>query len=187
MAAGGRAVWKMIEFDHNRHEILQCQQLSSQLGFADFVLTHSDRTVAPVFNSQGQLTHTLGDYQGEKSFEVLFYRKRNDDVLLEDILPGRQPKASVSCDTQNRKSVYVAANGDVFPCCFLGYYPKTFGRGQYHQAANAQVAPLLANNNALESEFEECIKWFRAVEQSWNLTQYQQGRLVICDDCCGCD
>ena len=185
--AGGIAVWKMIEFDHNRHQIDQCRELSQILNFSHFDLIQSDRTVAPVFDKSGTLTHTLGDYQGEKSFEVLFYSKKNDEILLEDILPGRIPKARVSCDTVNRGSIYIAANGDVFPCCFLGFYPKTYGQGQYHQAANSQIVPLMSNNNALEHPLKICIEWFQNVQQQWDKASYSQGRLVICDDCCGCN
>jgi MoaA/NifB/PqqE/SkfB family radical SAM enzyme len=187
ITAGGVAVWKMIQFDHNQHQIDQCQQLSQELGFSRFVLTTSDRTVAPVFDHVGQLTHMLGDYQGEKSFPVLFYSKQHDEVLLEDIVTNRQPRKKLSCDTVNRQSIYIAANGDVSPCCFLGYYPRTYGQGQYHQAANAQVAPLMTNNNALEHSLETCVQWFQNVQQQWSKTTYQDGRLVICDDCCGCD
>lgn len=187
IAAGGSATWKMIKFDHNQHQVKGCQQLSQDLGFDKFDLVDSARTVAPVFDRTGQLTHTLGNYQGERSFEVLFRSKQNDDILLEDILPGRVPKTRLSCDTVNRRSIYIAANGDVFPCCFLGFYPKTYGRGQYHQAANAQVVPLIAKNNALEYSLETCIQWFQHVEQHWNKSTYQEGRLVICDDCCGCN
>ena len=83
------------------------------------------------------------------------------------------------------KSIYIAANGDVGPCCFLGFYPKTYGAGQYHQATNAQIIPLISKNNALEYPLEECIKWFESVENSWKISNYEQGRLVICDNVCG--
>ena len=187
IAAGGVAEWKMIKFDHNQHQVNECQQLSQDLGFKSFNLVNSSRTVAPVFDHKGKLTHTLGNYQGEQSFEVLFYSKKNDDILLEDILSSRVPKTQLQCYTVDRRSIYIAANGDVSPCCYLGFYPKTYGQGQYHQAANAQVAPLISNNNALEYSLEECINWFIKIEQSWQKQQYQDGRLVICDDCCGCN
>jgi sulfatase maturation enzyme AslB (radical SAM superfamily) len=34
---GGHAVWKMIQFDHNQHQIEQCRELSKQLGFKNFL------------------------------------------------------------------------------------------------------------------------------------------------------
>jgi len=185
MAAGGRAVWKMIEFDHNRHQIAQCRSMSQDLGFVDFKLINDGRNTAPVFDRHGNLTHVLGNYTGERNFEVLFHKKKTNEILLEDIVVDRQPKKHIFCKTKTLKSIYISATGDVSPCCFTGFYPKTYGAGQYHQAANAQLIPLLSKNNALEHTLEECIEWFNSVEQSWSIDRYEQGRLVICDDVCG--
>jgi sulfatase maturation enzyme AslB (radical SAM superfamily) len=185
IAAGGRAVWKMIRFDHNQHQIDQCRQLSQELGFADFELIDDGRNTAPVFDRNGQLTHVLGNYTGPREFKMLFHKKTTDTVLLEDIATDRMPYKSMACQTQILKSIYIAATGDVSPCCFTGFYPKTYGRGQYHEAANAQLIPLIAKNNALEHSLQECVEWFELVENSWKFETYQQGRLIICDDNCG--
>ena len=185
MAAGGRAVWKMIRFDHNQHQIDQCRLLSQQMGFIDFSLVDDGRNTAPVFDRTGKLTHVLGKYTGERNFELLLHSKKNDQILLEDVTCGRKPANSVTCQTKELKSIYIAANGDVSPCCWTGFYPRTYGHGQYHQAANAQLIPLLAKNNALEHPLHECIEWFKSVENSWKISDYSQGRLVICDDNCG--
>jgi MoaA/NifB/PqqE/SkfB family radical SAM enzyme len=185
IAAGGHAVWKMIEFDHNHHQIDDCRELSRQLGFAKFELLNDGRNTAPVFDRDGKLTHVLGNYIGEKSFEVLYHKKITDQILLEDITVNRTPAKCISCETKNLKSIYIAANGDVSPCCYTGFYPKTYGHGQYHQAANAQLVPLITKNNALEYTLSECIEWFKSVENAWKIDSYQQGRLVICDDVCG--
>jgi MoaA/NifB/PqqE/SkfB family radical SAM enzyme len=185
IATGGHAVWKMISFDHNCHQIDDCRTLSRQLGFAKFELVDDGRNTAPVFNNRGEPTHVLGNYVGEKSFEVLFHKKTTDQILLEDIIIDRIPVANISCQTKKLKSIYIAATGDVSPCCFTGFYPNTYGAGQYHQAANAQLIPLITKNNALKYPLEECIKWFNSIEESWNIDKYEQGRLVICDDVCG--
>ena len=116
---------------------------------------------------------------------MLIHKKKTEQILLEDILPGRIPVKSLDCESKKFKSIYIAANGDVSPCCFLGFYPKTYGAGQYHEAANAQIKPLISKNNALEYPLEECIEWFESVKNSWKISDYQQGRLVICDDNCG--
>ena len=89
--------------------------------------------------------------------------------------------------TKILKSIYISATGDVSPCCWTGFYPNTYGRGQYHEAANAQLTPLIVKNNALNHPIEECIKWFNSVEESWKIGKYEHGRLVICDDVCGQD
>lgn len=185
IAAGGHAVWKMIPFDHNLHQIEQCRTLSKELGFERFWLCSDGRDTGPVFNNHGELAHVLGNYTGEKDFKILFHKKKTDQIELTDILPGRIPAKSIDCETKRMKSIYISANGDVGPCCFLGFYPKTYGAGQYHQAANAQIIPLISKNNALEHPLEECIKWFESVENSWKISNYEQGRLVICDNVCG--
>jgi MoaA/NifB/PqqE/SkfB family radical SAM enzyme len=185
ISAGGQAVWKMISFDHNHHQIEDCRKLSQQLGFAKFELIDDGRNTAPVFNNRGELTHVLGNYVGEKSFEVLFHKKTTDQILLEDIVIDRTPAKIISCEAKKLKSIYISATGDVSPCCWTGLYPKTYGAGQYHEAANAQLIPLISKNNALEYPLEECIEWFKSVENAWKIDNYEQGRLVVCDDACG--
>lgn len=181
---GGHAVWKMILFDHNQHQVNDCKNLSRELGFKNFDLIKSERNTAPVFDRHGNLTHCLGDYRGEKDFKILFHKKQTDEILLEDITINKKPEP-IKCQVQQQKSLYVSANGDVYPCCFLGFYPETYGAGQYHQAANAQFKNLIKNNNALEHSLAECIKWFSEIEKSWELLSFTEGRLVICNDVCG--
>ena len=182
---GGNAVWQMIKFKHNEHQIEECKQLSKQMGFANFDLIDAGRDTAPVFDRNGKLSHILGDYTGETDFDKMFTSKTQADILLEDILLGRTPSNNLTCETVKRKSIYIAANGDVSPCCYMGFYPETYGKGQYHQAANAQILPLIMENNAVEYSIEHCIKWFAGVEQKWQEKSYENGRLVICDDNCG--
>ena len=138
-----------------------------------------------MFSSEGKLTHLLGNYTGEKDFKVLLKRKQSDTVLLEDITPSKTVKSCVTCVTQRDSSIYISANGDVMPCCYMGFYPKTYGHGQYHQAANAQLMPLITENNALDYSLEHSIGWFNGIERSWQQASYEQGRLIICDDNCG--
>ena len=183
--AGGHAIWKMIRFDHNQHQIDQCRTLSQELGFDNFSLIDNGRDTAPVFDHNGKLTHVLGKYAGETEFKILFHKKKTDQVLLEDITPGKIPAKSVDCEAVRQKSIYVSATGDVSPCCYTGFYPRTYGHGQYHQAANAQLVPLMTKNNALEYSIDECINWFNSIEKAWKISDYNQGRLVICDDVCG--
>lgn len=183
--AGGHATWKMIKFKHNLHQVDACRKISQELGFSEFATVDQGRNTAPVFDKNGNLSHVLGDYNGEKNFEVLFYKKNNDDVLPEDIEKDRIPKSKIICETKKLKSIYIAANGDVSPCCFTGFYPKTYGKGQYHQAANEQLKSLIIKNNALEYSLSECIDWFKSVEDSWKIQSYKNGRLIICDDNCG--
>lgn len=183
--AGGRAIWKLVKFDHNIHQIEPCRQLSKDMGFLQFQLVDHGRNIGPVFDRHGNFSHTIGKYSGPTEFALLFHKKQNDEVLLEDIINDRTPKKQISCVTVQKRSIYIAANGDVSPCCWTGFYPTTYGSGEYHQAVNAQLKPLIVKNNALVYPLEECIQWFNAIQQRWSVDSYQQGRLVVCDDVCG--
>jgi MoaA/NifB/PqqE/SkfB family radical SAM enzyme len=185
IGAGGDACWKFIKFKHNLHQLSACRTLAKEMGFSKFYPVYDGRDTAPVFDKHGNLTHLLGDYTGETEFKVLFHKKKTDLILLEDITPGRIVKSKINCQAQKQQSIYIAANGDVSPCCFTGFYPKTYGAGQYHQAANAQLLPLISKNNALEYPLPQCIEWFSNVTGCWDKKTYESGRLVICDDVCG--
>ena len=183
ISAGGHAVWKMIEFDHNQHQWDQARARANAMGFQEFRLDNHGRDQAPAYNTQGQLTHVIGQPK-TTDFKVLFDSRKKDQVLLEDIVPGRTP-SPIKCQVQKSKSVYISSTGDVYPCCYLGFNPSAYGHGNYHQAANRQVKPLIKNNNALENSLDSCISWFSAVENSWSTPTFQAGRLIICNDVCG--
>lgn len=182
---GGKADWQFIRFDHNKHQINECKSLSKHLGFHSFTLVDDGRDTAPVFDKKGNFSHIIGNYEGDTDFINLITSKCNDEILLEDITPGKKECTSIDCKTQLHKSIYISANGEVYPCCYTGFYPKTYGKGQYHQAANAQLIPLITENNALYYPLEQCIQWFTSVEKSWTKNKYENGRLVVCDDNCG--
>lgn len=181
--ARGRATWKMIAFNHNAHQRDLARQISRDLGFVEFRIVNDGRDTAPVFDKLGKLTHTIGTPK-ETDFQKIFWSRTNNEVLLEDITAGRVPKA-IDCQVKKRKSLYVSATGEVYPCCFLGFSPRTYGQGNYHQAANQQFAYMINRNNALVYSLDECIKWFDQVQNSWNQPSFEQGRLVICNDVCG--
>jgi MoaA/NifB/PqqE/SkfB family radical SAM enzyme len=181
--AGGYAVWKMIKFDHNLHQIAEAKVRSQDLGFKEFSLIDHGRNQGPVFNKNKELVHVMGN-PISISFDSLLQSRKSIEVLLEDITPGRK-ESPISCKVKKEKSVYISSTGDVYPCCFLGFNPQSYGHGNYHQAANAQVRPLIQKNNALQYELSECIEWFCQVETTWNIPTFEQGRLIICNDVCG--
>jgi len=88
----------------------------------------------------------------------------------------------IKCKVMDNKSIYVSANGEVYPCCWIGNYPKT-----YKLAGNKQTAKIVNNNNALDVGIKNAIQWFKSIEQSWNKKTFNEGRLFICNNECGCD
>jgi hypothetical protein len=183
--AGGAATWKMIRFDHNQHQIQECRELSKKLGFTRFELTDHGRNTGPVYDKRGQLVHVMGNYTGETDLNILFHWKNTSVMLLKDIGAKTTIRNNINCYTKNKKSIYVTSVGEVYPCCYIGFSPRTFGKGNWQQVANSQVAALTGNNNALEYSLEECISWFNLVEESWSKDSFENGRLLHCNNICG--
>lgn len=181
MSSGGKANWKMIRFDHNQHQIEECRILSEQLGFMNFKLIESDRNSGVAVDKKGEIVHVLGNPQ-KIDFKELLESKRNDTVLLEDI---PLTKKNISCEVKKSKSIYVTSTGEVYPCCYTGFYPRTYGHGQYYQVVNKQLNDIIKPNNALEKPLKECMEWFDSIEKSWDINEFDKGRLVVCNDYCG--
>jgi len=184
--AGGNAVWRFIPFDHNRHQEAVCQQLSKDLGFSRFENINDGRNRGPVYTRTGQFSHWLG-----KPFTE---QQHLDPPAIQDLLHSHvtwfdhktvqcekdtQPLQLI-CHHKRFKEIYIASDGTVWPCCFLGFYPTTM-----RHPGNSQLAPLVAENNALEYDLEHCMAWFDRIEETWSKNSIAEGRLYGCVNHCG--
>jgi MoaA/NifB/PqqE/SkfB family radical SAM enzyme len=176
IAAGGRAIWKMVRFEHNAHQITQAKELAKQLGFINHLLVDHGRSNSPVFNKQKQLIYVIGKVP-HNDFESLHKTKFDQEIDF----PMR-PTTKITCKAQVKKELYISSTGDVYPCCFTGYYPNTFEQGMntYYGLVNQELQPLAVNHNALHHSLEECINWFNRIPSTWNSKP-----LRICNDACG--
>jgi len=178
--AGGEAVWAMIKFDHNQHQINECERLSRDLGFSRFDLVDAGRNTMPVFTSDKRLSHTIGDYRGSTNFDELYnnYKYYETDPTI--AVMSETENREISCYAKKMQEVYVASNGEVYPCCWLGYYPLHSNS----RPSNAQLKPLIMENNAIEYGLEHAIAWFNKIEESWDKT-VPTGKIYECNQTCG--
>jgi MoaA/NifB/PqqE/SkfB family radical SAM enzyme len=183
ISAGGYAIWAMIAFSHNRHQIDECRNLSIDLGFQDFWLVDNpmgDRNSFPVFTPDKRLSHVVGDYRESTDWETYYgwYKDACDhpEAALEYVT-----EKVVDCLSLRNREIYVSANGDVSPCCWTGFYPKT----NHTIYENLQLAKIIKNNNALVHGLEKSIEWFDDVKHSWSLPTVERGKLLCCNDKCG--
>ena len=183
ISAGGTAVWRFIPFDHNRHQEQACKDLAQELGFFRFENIDEGRNRGPVYSRTGEFSHYLG-----KPYEA---NNPTPDVkpLLESHITWFDAK-TVECDKdtqplklicqhKRQQELYITADGHVFPCCFLGFYPDTM-----NHPGNKQLLPLVKENNALENSLEHCMAWFDSVEATWAKNSIAEGRLYGCVNSC---
>jgi MoaA/NifB/PqqE/SkfB family radical SAM enzyme len=183
ISAGGNAEWHMIEFDFNEKQRDQALMRSVKKGFKRFQIVDGGRNNTVVFNKDGEFSHTIGSPSEPKDLYYYYnayqYSKTSDKT---DMYKNRSAK-NISCMAKNGKEIYVAANGEVYPCCFTGFYPRT----NNSRPGNNQLMTILKdfNNNALEVGLENAINWFSELEKTWNIPEVWQGRNFICNETCG--
>ena len=122
IGAGGDAHWDFLVFKHNKHQIEQVGALAMKLGFKRF--SKKDTTRWDDFDSDGNWVQResvqVGDYTLEKV-------ERDTTAMGRHITQKFKVKdtfktGKIDCwSYHNSKSeIYLAANGDVSPCCWLG-------------------------------------------------------------------
>lgn len=122
---GGYAEWHMLAFQHNEHQLEKCEKMSKALGFKNFQIKHTTRFEKGKFNvldDEGKTINIL--YPTEKSKEMT----PKVFKYLSDIQP------EIKCKSQQSKQIYVSANGNVAPCCWLDFswiLPKQDTRVDY--------------------------------------------------------
>jgi MoaA/NifB/PqqE/SkfB family radical SAM enzyme len=183
MSTGGVAVWKMILFEHNKHQVELAKQRSIEYGFNSFQLEDHGRNNGPVFDRKGNLSHVMGNWNGFTDIESIL-KFQNDPNKKNYSYPQYNPARKLNCFTKQVKSIYISANGKVYPCCYLGFNPETYTKG-FHQFVNKQIRPLINENDLHNNTLKQTIRWFSNVESSWTKTSLESGRLVQCDICCG--
>ena len=185
IAAGGQAIWRFIPFDHNRHQEADCRALAKELGFFAFNDIGTGRDRGPTYHRDGTFSHWIGVRGPTESSDP-----QPIEPLLESHLtwfdsktikhPKDTPELTIGCNHKRQRELYLAADGSVYPCCYLGFYPTTM-----HHPGNQQLIDIVKENNALEYDLEHCIAWFNSVEESWSKDSISNGRLYTCVDTCG--
>ena len=181
--AGGQAHWRMIKFKHNQHQFDQAKKLSKDYGFKSFELIDDNRNHGFVFttNDKGYWILPAGDIELKQvdtpkfftEIKPLFASIKNFELEKSKWIENNR---QLSCYTKEKGSVYLAANGEVFPCCWTGYYPSQYKK--WYNNFNKVIGKV--ENNALHAGFEKAIEWFNKVEESW-----QEDKEVV-SACVGC-
>ena len=179
IAAGGRAIWRFVPFDHNRHQEAECRTLAKEMGFINFENIYDGRDSGPVYTRTGEFSHWLGPVGDPPPIKdmlqshITWYDSKTIKISKDTAT------LNLRCRHKMAKEIYLAADGTVYPCCYLGFYPL-----RMNHPGNQELAHLVAENNALEYPLEHCLNWFDRVEQSWNQDSVRDGRTFQCVNTC---
>ena len=94
--AGGSAHWDMLVYNHNKHQVNECEQLARDMGFKWFRAKLSKR---PLVNGL--------------EYPVEWARRDIKSTVID-------------CHAIREKSIYIDARGNIHPCCWLGEKQSNF-------------------------------------------------------------
>lgn len=136
--AGARVHWVMLVFEHNEHQIDDARKLAKELGFFSFRLKATKRFLKYEDNAL-ELQYPVKN----EAHEILYSIKPpTDNSYVNPVITHYdQPyKDEIACHVLERKSLFISAKGEVFPCCWIGaaIYPahKTGPIGQIAEILN---------------------------------------------------
>jgi MoaA/NifB/PqqE/SkfB family radical SAM enzyme len=185
--AGGTAEWAFIKFKHNEHQLLACEALAKEHGFARFTYKDSARFVAteqfPVYNENGDTVRYLEPPTGSKI-----------NLITQDVIDNYKDVVAASeidCYVAQTKEIYIDAYKKIMPCCFLASTPYNYftpddSTMPVREEIKSQYSSLindLGNTYALERSIKEVID-STAWQTVWNKYWGEQ-KLITCARTCG--
>ncbi len=196
--AGGQAVWEFIVFRHNEHQVEEARRLAHTLSFSQFTVKKTGR----FFSNQklgGKEQQEVCDKKGSIEYHLekpLHEKYQNKSLEKEQQIISQfgsmheyLNQTPIRCKVAREKSVYVSAEGLVFPCCwtanqmYLWYFPregtpiwqfiKTTGGKEAIDAKKIPVKKIVRGD------------FFKKIKTSWSCQSLEQGKLKVCAKTCG--
>lgn len=143
IAAGGKAVWQFIVFEHNEHQLDTAKELAKSEGFKDFktIISHRKDTKS-VTPKQEQI----------------------DNV---------QEESYISCKYKDQKRIFINHTGNVIPCCHLNskmleYNASGIIKDNFEQLLNDHNYKKTINLNEVDIDEAISSNIWNDIISSWN-------------------
>ncbi len=159
--SGGKAMWRMIKFKHNEHQIEEARELAKEMGFWQFIEVESNRK------------YNMGEwwsYRGKEGFlepavETKKYSKKPDTY-------------EISCRYQERNIFYVDFLKRVWPCCYISNKPKNGKEQDWYKKYYMERS----SNSLITKTFDDIMKneFYEQLQSSWG----DDGCLTDCNKFC---
>ena len=197
IAAGGRARWDFLIFEHNQYQVEQAEALSKEWGFEKFVAKKTGRFITA--NSEKKESHQATDRKGNtttklKKPDAKYVNNALKKQTLLEIKYGSMDayyqQTPIRCKVKDEGSLFITSEGLAMPCCWTAgrMYkwwhkdPKEEQIWQFIDFAGGKDA-ISAKLHGLKKVFETEI--FDIIENSWQEKSFKEGRLKVCAMKCG--
>lgn len=187
IANGGNAEWCFIKFKHNEHQVEEARKRAQDLGFSVFTEKNTSRFLGePKFNVYDENGKTIYYLEQPKDSKTGFISKeiiKNYRNYLES--------AEIDCYVKKTKEIFIDAQKNIFPCCFLAsapfiYFRKEEATERFRKDILEQYKDLrktLGNTNALSVSIKDVIN-SDAWQSAW-IKYWGDEKLLTCARVCG--
>ncbi len=199
---GGHAEWDFIVFRHNEDELEKAQELAKKLRVTKFHIKKTGRFFSnikstgkeqqEVFNKDGEVEYCI-----EKPINPKFQNNalEKEQKLIEkfDDMKSYFDSTPVNCKVAKEKSLFISAEGLVFPCCWTGnqMYPWYFkDRGGEIWSHMKHYDFDKEKISAIDNPIAKIIDgpWIQfSFPNSWKKPCLEDGKLRTCAKTCGTD
>lgn len=179
--AGGTVDWHFLVFKHNEHQVDEARRRANAFG-AKFILKRTSRFMDATGNFSS--SYPLPE---EGVLEVPSNKDYVNKEMLElyaDDFQKYVDRTPIVCKSVENRSVYVTADGKMFPCCWTGLLTDP---SQHGTERISELVSIDGNNISLEHRnVEEILRshMYRKIMEGWSNTT-ACGRAKVCALNCG--
>lgn len=186
--AGGEAEWQWIAFKHNEHQVEEARQFALSQGFDRFIVRKSHKFLLDALFEMQSINKKLQikiEQPTNKQLVHPLILSKHRVFKIHDAL-AISNNSPITCEAQRKSSIYISAEGYVFPCvytgtCFHLYKTKELGDSWTTLWENygGDKVNILKNSwyDVVNSEF------FSKIKAGWD-NGYDDGRLAACGLIC---
>jgi MoaA/NifB/PqqE/SkfB family radical SAM enzyme len=198
IAAGGRARWDYLIFQHNEHQVEVAEALSKSMGFERFQKKKSGRFIT--VNSASKDAHQAQNRKGENTAVIAKpAQESNQNIALSKQAEIEKTYGSmreyydsctIRCKVAEEKNIFITAEGLLMPCCWTAgrmykWWHKDYRVEQIwdHIDAAGGKDAIDTRTHGLEAVMQG--KLLKSIESSWNKSSIESGKLGVCAMKCG--
>lgn len=196
IAAGGKARWDFLIFEHNQHQVEEARQMSIDMGFEKFVSKKTGRFVTATIEQKNE--HQSVNRKGEHTVTLRKPSEKfqNAALTIQGSLETKYGSmdnyfdtVAINCKVKDEGNLFITAEGLVMPCCWTAgrMYkwwlkdPKTEQIWRIIDKIGGKSK--LDARGGLKAVFDTGV--FDLIEDSWSLPSCKDGKLKVCATKCG--
>lgn len=197
VAAGGRARWDFLVFEHNQHQVQKAEEFSIKLGVERFVTKKTGRFVTA--NTDPKHMHQAVNKKNQVAIELkkpvekyqnAALRTQDDVVKKHGSMDSYYDDTPIKCKVKDEGNLFITAEGLALPCCWTAgrmykWWHSDPGTEQIWEFINDAGGKdnINAKLHGLKKIFETGI--FDNIEHSWSKPSVADGKLKVCSMKCG--